>query len=196
MDNVGIKPAGSVLANVLKIGDCKVKQKEFMKKLKISLMTLALACWTGAAFAQADGGSLTVPVLTNGWWTNVGNLTNSVPPLRWTNHHPVTLPPVVTNVPPQHTLPPRAFPADVQTLVHRFQDERDALIEQLKGASNQDRETILAQLKDLRDKFKDEMAKIREQAQDQAQDMRQRLKDDRSRLLNKGASGDSGHKGR
>jgi|ERR1041384_2077838 hypothetical protein len=167
-----------------------------MKKIKISLMTFGFGCWACAAFAQTDPGSLTVPVLTNGWWTNTAHLTNSAPPPAWTNHHPVTLPPVVTNVPPPHSLPPRAFPADVQTLVHRFQDERDALIDQLKGASNQDRETILAQLKDLRDKFKDEMAKIRLQAQDQAQDMRQRLHDDRSRLLNKGASGDSGHKGR
>ena len=132
------------------------------------------------------------PWATNHWWTNVAHLTNSPPPGRWTNHFPVTLPPGLTNL-PHRSVPPRTLPADVQALVQRFQNDRDALIAQLKGASDQDRDRTLAQLKDLRDKFRDEMGKLREDARQAAESMKSRLHDDRSRVLNQGKEG---HKGR
>ena len=174
----------------------------FMKKYKILLCLLAMGALAYCAFADSSNANpnsnadhtkhTPPPWATNHWWTNVSGFTNSLPPGRWTNHFPVTLPPGLTNVPPR-SAPNRVPPADLQSLVQRFQNDRDALVSQLKGASDQERDKTLAELKDLRDKFRDEMGKLREDARQEAQSMKARLHDDRSRALNQGTEG---HKGR
>ena len=112
-----------------------------------------------------------------------------VPP-HWTN----TPPPGVTNRPP-HVIPPHgagvppALPADVQATIQAFQAGRDALLNQLKTATAEERAAILAQLAALRDQLKDQLGALRDQAKDQAGNMAPRLNHARDRVLNQGAAG-------
>ena len=159
----------------------------------LALSLLAFSAFGDSTNSNSDHSRHTPPPWANPhWWTNVVGFTNSAPPGHWTNHFPITVGPGLTNSPPR-SVPPRTFPADVQTMVQRFQSDRDTLIAQLKGASDQERDKVLAQLKDLRDKFRDEMGKLREDARQAAQSMKARLHDDRGRILDQGKEG---HKGR
>ena len=88
------------------------------------------------------------PTGTNFWWTNLPpRFSTNLPPV-WTNSGPrVVSPikPVVGN--PPHTQPPQ-LPADVQTLVNKFQTDSTALMSQLKTATADQRQQLLQQLEE------------------------------------------------
>ncbi len=163
-----------------------------MKKSRPFTLPLiaALALWAGSAFAQPTN-HFTNNVPSPGWWTNYSQFLTNLPP-QFTNRFSVTLPPGVTNVPPSHP----QIGSDARTLVQQFQTQREALINQLKGASQQDREALVNQLRQLTDQLKDQLADIREQAQQQAESMRQRFQDNRDRGIDQAAGTPAGNRGR
>lgn len=110
--------------------------------------------------------------------------TNS-PPRTWTNNHPRVLPPPGAHHPPGiGDKPP--LPADVQATIQQFQTDRNALLSQLKTATEEQRKVILQQLADLRAQLQTELAKLRDQAKDQAEQMKGRFGNSRDRILNQG----------
>lgn len=155
-------------------------------------------------------------------WTNhpPADWTNGMPPGDWTNNPPhfgtncppPPPPPIWTNMPPPpvwtnrdtHVLPPQGppmgpphrdlapLPTDVQASIQQFQQNRTALMSQLRTATDAQRAAILQQLSQLRDQLRDQMNNLRQQAQDQAQQMQTRFGNGRDQLLNQGAAGNSG----
>jgi hypothetical protein len=79
------------------------------------------------------------------------------------------------------------LPADVKTIVDKFQQDRTRLMSQLRTCSDEQRQQILRDMEQLRIQLRDQIAQCREQAQQQAEQMRNRFGNNRERLLNQGA---------
>ena len=79
---------------------------------------------------------------------------------------------------PSHVNPPQT-PADVQTTIQQFQQSRQALMNQLESATEEQRQAILGELEQLREQMRDQLDTLRQQAQDQAQQMQSRFGNDR-----------------
>jgi vacuolar-type H+-ATPase subunit H len=78
-------------------------------------------------------------------------------------------------------------PADVQQMVRRFQLEREALMKQLKTASDEERKRILGQLQEMREQNRRMLEDLRQQARDQADKMRERFGNSKmNRVVNEG----------
>lgn len=126
---------------------------------------------------------------TNQWWTNYAGYSTNLP-TQYTNHQQRTWQRGGHDTRGSYTARTQpTAPADVQTLVSQFQANREALITQLRGASDTERQAALAQLQQLRDQLKDQLSSIREQAHESADNMRHRFNDDRNRVLNGGVGG-------
>ena len=76
--------------------------------------------------------------------------------------------------------------------IQQFQQSRQALMNQLESATEEQRQAILGQLEQLREQLRDQLDTLRQQAQDQAQQMQSRFGNDRGTLLNQGAPPTSG----
>jgi hypothetical protein len=172
-----------------------------MKKLIAVLAAMVVAGAVSQALGQDWHGG------TNWWHTNWTNppppnwtnfpahsppvtWTNTVPTAALTNRHGRTIPPVSPSV-PSHVNSPQT-PADVQTTIQQFQQSRQALMNQLESATEEQRQAILGQLEQLREQMRDQLATLRQQAQDQAQQMQDRFGNNRGTLLNQGAPPASG----
>ena len=131
-------------------------------------------------------------------WTNTP--TRLAPPSVWTNA------PTAGNsnysvkvVPPAHMQPgarnptTQKLPADVQTLIKQFQQNREQLALQLNNATGEQRAQILRDLERLRTQMREQLNAVREDARRQADNMQGRFGNPRDRLLQQGAgSGTSG----
>jgi hypothetical protein len=86
-----------------------------------------------------------------------------------------------------------ALPADVQTIVQQFEQDRTKLMSQLKTCSDEQRQQILKDMDQLRTQMRDQISKIRDDARQQAEQMRIRFGNNRDAILNQGAgSGGTG----
>jgi hypothetical protein len=83
------------------------------------------------------------------------------------------------------------LPADVQTVVQQFEQERTRLMSQLKTSSDEQRQRMLQDMEQLRTQLRSQVVQIREQAQQQAEQMKNRFGNNRDRILDQGA-GNSG----
>jgi ElaB/YqjD/DUF883 family membrane-anchored ribosome-binding protein len=177
-----------------------------MKKLIVVLAAMVVAGAVSQALGQgwARGTNWSRPPLLHTNWPNPppANWTNfpaHSPPVAWTNTVPAAVltnrqgrivPPVSPSV-PSHVTSPQT-PADVQTTIQQFQQSRQALMNQLEAATEEQREAVLGQLEQLREQMRDQLATLRQQAQDQAQQMQDRFGNNRGTLLNQGAPPTSG----
>ncbi len=176
-----------------------------MKKLIAVLAAMVVAGAVSQALGQDwHGGTNWSPPLLHTNWPNLPppNWTNfpaHSPPVAWTNTVPTAaltnrqgriIPPVSPSV-PSHVNSPQT-PADVQTTIQQFQQSRQALMNQLEAATEEQRQAILGQLEQLREQMRDQLATLRQQAQDQAQQMQDRFGNNRGTLLNQGAPPTSG----
>lgn len=86
----------------------------------------------------------------------------------------------------------KELPADVQTIVEQFQQDRTRLMSQLKTCSDEQRQLILQDMEQLRTQLRDQICKIRDDARQQAEQMRNRFSNNRDQILNQGVgtSGD------
>ncbi len=83
-----------------------------------------------------------------------------------------------------------SMPADLQQMMKQFQSDRDAFITkqkaietQLKGASEQQRQTLMMQMQGQMQQWKEQHAMIRQQMFDQVQQMKQQMME-QQRLMN------------
>lgn len=83
----------------------------------------------------------------------------------------------------------KELPADVQTIVQQFQQDRQRLTKQLKTASDDQRKQILRDMEQLRTQMRDRVCELREQCQQQAEQMRNRFRNNRDQILDQGAAG-------
>jgi len=177
-----------------------------MKNLIAVLAALIVAGVISEAYGQDSGGYTNWfhPPLHTNWsgtppasWTNIsapgppGRWTNTAPPGVWTNRSRQIVPPLSANG-PSHVNAPQA-PANVQATIQQFQQSRQALMNQLASATEEQRQAILGQLEQLREQIRDQLASLRQQAQDQAQQMQDRFGNSRNTLLNQGAPPASGN---
>ena len=79
------------------------------------------------------------------------------------------------------------LPADVQTIVQQFQQDRTRLMSQLKTCSDEQRQETLQEMEQLRTQLRDQICKVREDARQQAEQMRNRFGNNRDRILDQGA---------
>lgn len=85
------------------------------------------------------------------------------------------------------------LPADAQSMVQQFQQDRTRLMSQLKTCSDEQRQQILQEMEQLRTQLREQVCQFREQAQQQAEQMRNRFGNNRDAILNQGAgNGGSG----
>jgi len=88
------------------------------------------------------------------------------------------------------------LPADVQTIVQQFQQDRTRLMNQLKTCSDEQRQEVLKEMEQLRTQLREQIRQFREQAQQQAEQMRTRLGNNRDRVLEQGAGKGGGGRDR
>jgi gas vesicle protein len=88
------------------------------------------------------------------------------------------------------------LPADVQTIVQQFQQDRTRLMNQLKACSDEQRQEVLKEMEQLRTQLREQIRQFREQARQQAEQMRTRLGNNRDRVLDQGAGKGGGGRDR
>lgn len=122
------------------------------------------------------------------WGTNCLSLTNS--PMSWSNHlaHVYAGPAASGNGGPvKNRFGRTELPADVQTIVRQFEQDRTRLMSQLKTCSDEQRQQLLRDMDQLRLQQRDQISRIRDDARQQAEQMRTRLGNERDQILNQGA---------
>jgi uncharacterized membrane protein YccC len=77
-------------------------------------------------------------------------------------------------IPPAQPVP-KTLPKDVQALVKQYQQERERLMNSLKGASDAKRQQVLRDLARVREELQGQLQEITAQAREQAMDMRSRF---------------------
>jgi hypothetical protein len=174
---------------------------------KFLSITAALILTTGLAPAQTGPGSGTSSNYYNYdhswsnnvsqshdydylWGTNSLSLTNV--PHAWSNyyHHTFVGPTNAGNAtPPSNDVGKKTPPADVQTIVQQFEQDRTRLMSQLKTSSDEQRRQVLQEMDQLRTQMRDQISKIRDDARQQAEQMRNRFGNNRDEILNQGAGG-------
>jgi gas vesicle protein len=81
----------------------------------------------------------------------------------------------------------KELPADVQTIVQQFEQDRTQLMSQLKTCTDEQRQQILQEMDQLRTQLRDQIGKMRDDARQQAEQMRNRLGNNRDAILDAGA---------
>ena len=87
-------------------------------------------------------------------------------------------------------------PADVQTIVKQFTQDRTRLMSQLKTCSDEERKLILKEMEQLRTQLRSQIAVMRDDARQQAEQMRNRFRNNRDRILDEGAGSAGGGRDR
>lgn len=120
------------------------------------------------------------------WDTNCLSLTNS--PLVWSNYYQHTFSgPAGQQM--QNRFGKKELPADVQTIVQAFEQDRTKLMTQLKTCSDEQRQLILKDMEQLRTQMREQISKVRDDARQQAEQMRNRFGNNRDAILDQGAGG-------
>lgn len=125
------------------------------------------------------------------WGTNCLSLTNT--PKAWSNlyAHAYAGTAAGSGAAVQNRFGQSGIPADAQSVVQQFEQERTRLMTQLKTCSDEQRQQILRDMEQLRTQLREQICQLREQAQQQAEQMRNRFGNNRDAILNQGA-GSSG----
>ena len=125
--------------------------------------------------------------------TNMSQMGTMANPQGWTNHYQVIAPNSG-----QRSMSPSmrpsgsqtGLPADLQSMMQRFQTDRDAFIAkqktietQLKGATEEQRQNLMMQMQGQMQQWKEQHAMIRQQMFDQVQQMKQQMME-QQRLMN------------
>ena len=172
-------------------------------------LVAGLALTTGLARAQTSPGSgsasnsisgdcqLTNAVSQNNdyehlWSTNCMTMTNT--PVAWSNnfaHVYAGKSAAGGGGQVQNRFGKTELPADVQTIVQKFEQDRTRLMSQLKTCSDEQRQQILKDMDQLRTQQRDQISKIRDDARQQAEQMRSRFGNNRDAVLNQGAGNSS-----
>ena len=122
------------------------------------------------------------------WGTNCLQLTNV--PMSWSNYYQHTFSgPAEAGQQVKHQFGKKELPADVQTIVQAFEQDRTRLMNQLKTCSDEQRQQILKDMEQLRTQARDQISKIRDDARQQAERMRARFGNNRDVILDQGAGG-------
>jgi hypothetical protein len=122
------------------------------------------------------------------WGTNCILLTNS--PLVWSNYYQHTFSgPAEVGQQMQNRFGKKELPADVQTIVQAFEQDRTKLMTQLKTCSDEQRQLILKDMEQLRMQMREQISKVRDDARQQAEQMRTRFGNNRDAILDQGAGG-------
>ncbi len=148
--------------------------KTVMKRFAIVCLHM-LALVLSQAPSQVCAQSTTPPITwwssgfpvqrTNGWWTNQTRFTNrSAPPKFSTNNTHGIISPGQT--------PSATLPNSVQTLLQQFQQQRNQLMNNIQGLTEEQRQAVLGQLQQLRDQLQSQLQAITDQAREQAVNMR------------------------
>jgi len=179
------------------------KQKDIMKKILSIVAGLVLT--SGLTLAQTGPGSGTSSNYYNFdhswstyvnqsndynylWGTNCLTLTNT--PKAWSNYYQHTFTgPANAGNQVKNRFGKTELPADVQTIVQQFQQDRTKLMSQLKACSDEQRQQILKDMDQLRTQLRDQISKLRDDARQQADQMRNRFGNNRDQILNQGAGG-------
>jgi hypothetical protein len=127
-----------------------------------------------------------------GWYTNMARWSNAPVPQQFKNRHGVVAPTPGPRVEPPGPRPGGPLtPADVQALVRRFQQDREAFMirqrsleQQMSSAAEQDRVRLRDQLKEQMEQWKQQQARLREQLQDQCDRLGDQLRD-HTRLMDR-----------
>jgi hypothetical protein len=176
-----------------------------MKKTLSIAAVLVMA--SGLALAQGGPGPGGTSNYLNHSWSNYVSQSNSYSHLWGTNSLGLTRVPNVWSNQFSHSYAGQSqaggggqvqnrfskpeLPADVQTIVQQFQQDRTRLMSQLKTCSDEQRQQILKEMEQLRTQLRDQICQYRDQAQQQAEQMRNRFGNNRDRVLNQGG-GNSG----
>lgn len=177
---------------------------------KILSMTAGLVLVWGTALAQSGPGPGEPPAENQHSWSNYFNHSYSYSNVWGSNHLSQTQVPRAWSNQLSHSYAGQSaaggggqvqnrfgkteLPADVQTIVQQFQQDRTRLMSQLKTCSDEQRQQILQEMEQLRTQLRDQVCQLREQAQQQAEQMRNRFGNNRDRMLDQGAG--SGGRGR
>lgn len=123
------------------------------------------------------------------WGTNCLSLTNT--PLSWSNYYQHTFSgPAKSDVAPaKNRFGQKPLPADVQTIVQQFEQDRTRLMSQLKTSSEEQRRQILQEMDQMRTQMREQISRIRDDARQQAEQMRTRFGNNRDEILMQGAGG-------
>lgn len=122
------------------------------------------------------------------WGTNCLLLTNA--PKAWSNQFSHTYAgqkPAGEGEQVRNRFGKTEVPADVQSIVKQFKQERTRLMNQLKTCSDEQRQEILQNMEQLRTQLREQITKARDDARQQAEQMRNRFRDNRDRILDQGA---------
>jgi hypothetical protein len=176
-----------------------------MKKLLV-LAGLVLLVTAGSAFAQTGPGTGTNdPIYYNHSWTNFNNhdydwgtnglcLTNTTTPNVWSNkfnHSYAGQAAAGGGGQVRARFGKEEVPADAQTMIQQFQQDRLQLMTQLKTASDAERQKILEELEQLRTQLKERIQDMVQDEVGQAKGMQRGLANDRNRMMNQGAAGNN-----
>lgn|GEM_PF-1990915 len=139
------------------------------------------------------------PATEGEWWKNTSRFSNGPVPKKVDTRQQVVPPQTGARVEPPGPRPGGPItPADVQAMVRQFQQDREAFMaqqrvleQQMKGASEQERQRLRQQLKTQMEQWKQQQARLREQLREQCDRMAEQLRD-HQRLVNRvGAPGSS-----
>ncbi len=127
------------------------------------------------------------------WWTNMSQMAGMANPQGWTNHHQVIAPNSGVGQMGPSTRPTGSqtgVPADMQSMMQRFQADRDvftarqkAIETQMKGATEEQRQTLMMQMQGQMQQWKEQHAMMRQQMMDQLDQMKQQMME-QQRLMN------------
>lgn len=144
------------------------------------------------------------PAQEGEWWKNTTRFSNGPVPKKVENPQQVVPRQAGARVEPPGPRPGGPItPADVQELVRKFQQDREAFMaqqrvleQQMKGAPEQERQRLREQLKTQMEQWKQQQSRMREQLREQCDRMAEQLRD-HNRLVNRAgnAGGTSGQTG-
>ena len=178
-----------------------------MKKILSIVTGLILAGIPGLALAQTGPGPGSSNYFNHSWsnYVNQSNnylwgtncLTMTNVPHAWSNYYQRTFGgPAEAGNQVRNRFGKPELPTDVQNIVQQFQQDRTRLMNQLRTASDEQRQQILKEMEQLRTQLREQISQFREQAQQQAEQMRTRLGNNRDAILNQGAGGTGGGRDR
>jgi gas vesicle protein len=129
------------------------------------------------------------------WGTNCLAYTNA--PKLWSNYYQHSFSgPADAGLQVRNRFGKPELPNDVKNIVQQFTQDRQRLMNQLRTASDEQRQLILKEMEQLRTQLREQISQFREQAQQQAEQMRNRFGNNRDAILNQGAGSTGGGRDR